>query len=66
MRFYIVDLERTFANKKTVYWKTGKKGYTDDKKEAGTYLYENALALCQNDILDLTLILPCDEDELER
>lgn len=68
MRYYLVDLERTIINKRPIYWNVNQRGYTEDKDSAGTFIFENALALCQNDIDYKTLMLPSESvfDKYEK
>ena len=57
--FCLIDLERTFENKRTCYWLKSRYGYTFIKDEAGKFLYEDAKGICENDISENTVMLPC-------
>ena len=56
--FYLIDLERSLATGKRIYWRGNLHGYTDTVKEAGIFSESTAIKKCECDLNRKTVMLP--------
>ena len=56
-QFFLMDLERTIANKVPYYWKGNRHGYTDSLEHAGIFSQEFAEKLVQQDFDKRTIMI---------
>lgn len=58
MYFYLLDLERSLGMGAMVYWKPGRRGYTQLLGEAGQYPMPEALEIYADDCYKGTVLIP--------
>ena len=57
MKFYIIDLERSEANKIVHFWRKNGMGYTTNITDAGIYTCDDARMNCESDITGETIMI---------
>lgn len=55
--FYLMDLERTIANRIPYYWKGNRHGYTPNIELAGLFAQEFAEKIVKQDFDSLTILI---------